>query len=112
MRKEEIEHLRFSAQFTLALDKKEGVKAYEQYFDYAFPYLKSQAATEDADIKAFLKKEVARGPVAIRQIVPAKKRMRSRLRATYDKVAMTRSDKVLQKIGSDTSVGGYGNSTS
>ena len=101
--KEEAEFLKWRAIGMLIIDKTKGAEAFDEYEKSAFPYIEKDKAKSHNDTIGILKREVARGPLAIKKL--EKKKVRSRLHASYDQNASSRSDKVLWRIGSTTSVG-------
>lgn len=99
MHKEEAEHAKFRALAQLLVDKEAGVKAFEEYFDLAFPHVKKEAQREGMSLAKALQKEVSRGPIAVSKVGDNKK-VRSRLKVRYNKRSKELADSVLDKVGS------------
>jgi len=98
MHKEEAEHAKFRALAQLLIDKEAGAKAFEEYFDIAFPHIKKELQEQDMSLAKLLQNEVSRGGLAVHK-VGSTKRVRSRLKVKYNKRSAALADKVMTKVG-------------
>ena len=102
MQREEAEHAKFRALAQLLLDKEAGAKAFEEYFDTAFPHIKAEGARNDMAYAKFLHEEVVKamsqGGLRVSKMAEPHK-VNSRLKVRYDKRSMELADKVVDKIG-------------
>jgi len=103
MQKEEAEHAKFRALAQLLVDKEAGAKAFEEYFDAAFPHIKKEMQETDMSLAKFLHREVERGGLAVRRI-DSGRRVHSRLRVKYNKGSAEMADKVMTRIGTSMRV--------
>lgn len=97
MKLETIEHARFRALAQIIVDQKKGVDAFEEYMKIAFPYLEIAKSRDKEKHIEMLKKEVGRGPLAVKvlQQPVAKSRLKQRM------ISRTKqqSDKLYNKLG-------------
>lgn len=102
MQKEEAEHAKFRALAQLLLDKEAGAKAFEEYFDAAFPHIKAENARNDMSYAKYLHEEVVKamkqGGLRVSKVSEPHK-VNSRLKVRYDKRSKELADKVVGKIG-------------
>ena len=98
MQKEEAEHAKFRALAQLLVDKEAGAKAFEEYFDAAFPHIKRELRKEDMSFAEILQKEVSHGGLSVQRL-SSQKKVHSRLRRRYERRGPELADKVTSKIG-------------
>jgi len=90
-RLEDIEHARWKALVQILVeasqnDVKQGLKAWEQYTQIAFPYLEAQKKQQSKHIKQLMDQEMSRGPVAVTSLLP-NRRVRSTLKQAASEAA-------------------------
>lgn len=102
MQREEAEHAKFRALAQLLVDKDAGVKAFEEYFDTAFPYIKKEMQKQDMSLAKMLQREVERGALAVSR-TNSDRKVRSRLRVKYQRSAEL-ANKVVDKVGTSMRV--------
>jgi hypothetical protein len=101
-RLEDIEHARFRALAQLTIDKKEGVKAFEDYMNIAFPSLAIRKKQKEEETKAVMKAWVGRGPMKVTPLVPLGK---SKLKGRITKVITDHRSTLYKKM--NEVMGGY-----
>jgi hypothetical protein len=99
IKKEEIEHSKYTALAQLLVDKEEGMKAFEEYFKTAFPFIETEKKRESKHYADILSKEVARGPLMVKK-TGSDKMVSSRMKRKYDDSTRALANKVLTKVGS------------
>lgn len=98
MQKEEAEHAKFRALAQLQIDKEAGAKAFEEYFDTAFPHIKKEMQQSDMSLAQLLQKEVTKGGLAVHRM-SSEKKVRSRLKHRYERRDTELADKVMTRVG-------------
>jgi len=62
---ESIEHARFRALAQLQIDTETGSKAFDEYAELAFPYMKAAKKQDRQKVLDMLKQEIGRGPMRV-----------------------------------------------
>lgn len=95
-RLEDIDHARFRALAQLTIDKKEGIKAFEDYMNIAFPSLAIRKKQKEEEAKAVMKEWVNRGPMKVVPLVPLGK---SKLKGRITRVLTDHRNDLYKKLG-------------
>lgn len=98
MQQEETEHAKFRALAQLLIDKEAGAKAFEEYFDIAFPHVKQESEKRDMSLAKLLQREVQQGGLSVQRMSSGKK-VNSRLKVRYDQRSNELANKVLSTVG-------------
>lgn len=103
MMQDNIQHAQLRALAQILVDKTEGMKAFQEYMEIAFPYLKTVKSREVSAIMDVMRREAAIGPLVItkkhEKTIDSRLKRAKRVTAPAPESTGSVSPSLLQKMG-------------